>query len=89
MPALQDMSINSVIGVRQSGEAVKADTDGMIAVKGCALPQGSDGPVVKVEVSVDEGKAWTEAKLIGERGKWSWTLWEARLHAVREKICEF
>ena len=38
---------------------------------------------MKVEVSVDEGKAWTEAKLIGERGKWSWTLWEARLHVVK------
>ena len=32
-PALQDMPINSVIGVPQSGEAVKADTDGIIVVK--------------------------------------------------------
>jgi sulfite oxidase len=71
-PALQDMPINSVIGVPQSGEAVEADADGTIAIKGYALPQGSDGPVVKVEVSVDEGKSWNEAELIGERGKWSW-----------------
>jgi sulfite oxidase len=53
----------------QSGETVKADTDGMVAVKGYALPQGFAGPIVNVEVSVDEGKTWKEAELTGESGK--------------------
>ena len=85
-PALQDMPINSVIGVPQSGEAVRPDADGTIAVKGYALPQGSGGPVEKVEVSVDEGKKWTEAELVGDRGKWSWTLWKAQLHVARGEL---
>ena len=57
----------------------------MIEVRGYALPQGSDGPVVKVEVSVDEGRSWKVANLDfnsvgGERGgKWSWALWRVRV----------
>jgi sulfite oxidase len=84
-PAIQEMPINSVIGIPQSGETVRADADETIKVRGYALPQGSGGPVVKVEVSMDEGRSWKEAELSGERSKWSWTLWETRLHVARGK----
>jgi len=78
-PAVQDMPINSVIGFPRDGDTVKPDADGMIEIRGYALPQGVDGPVVKVEVSVDEGASWREAELIGEGGKWSWVLWKVRM----------
>ena len=84
-PAIQEMPINSVIGIPQSGETVRADADGTITVRGYALPQGSGGPVVKVEVSIDEGTSWKEAELGAERSKWSWALWEVQLHVARGK----
>ena len=77
--AVQDMPINSVIGSPQNGETVKIAADGVIEVRGYALPQGADGPVTKVEVSGDEGKTWTAAEFIGERSKWSWALWRVRI----------
>ena len=33
-------------------------------------------PVAKVEVSLDGGKAWTAAKLLGEAKPLQWVLWE-------------
>jgi sulfite oxidase len=92
--ALQDMPVNSVIGVPRSGSTVQRDADGMIEVKGYALPSGADGPIVKVEVSVDGGNSWTEAELIkayeGEdvedvELKWAWALWKARVKVEKGK----
>lgn len=79
-PALQDMPINSVIAVPQSGETIKLSPEGTIEVRGYAVPQGNHGPISKVEVSVDEGKTWTEAAIhdwAKSRGKWCWSLWKA------------
>lgn len=77
-PAIQDMPVNSVIAVPQSGETLSSSAD--IVVEGYALPQGDQGPVKKVEVSTDNGKTWTDAKILsgtGERERWCWTLWRA------------
>ncbi|EME43538.1 hypothetical protein DOTSEDRAFT_25465 [Dothistroma septosporum NZE10] len=81
IPAVQEMPVNSVIAWPQSGGTVRRDVNGAIGVAGYALPSGEDGPVVKVEISSDRGKSWTEADLIGhpEESKWSWRLWEARI----------
>jgi len=84
-PALQDMPINSVIGSPQSGDTVRVKSDGMIAIQGYALPQGSKGPVVRVEISVDGGRSWKDAELSGERSKWSWALWEIQIPMKRGK----
>lgn len=77
VPALQDMPVNSVIASPKTGEIVILGTDSMIEVKGYALPHGPDGPVVKVEVSVDDGNIWQEADLFNDEtyGKWCWSLW--------------
>ncbi|KAJ4377347.1 hypothetical protein N0V83_000172 [Neocucurbitaria cava] len=86
--SLQDMPINSVIGVPTSNSTVKRDPDGTIEVRGYALPSGADGPIVRVEISVDGGETWTDAELIkayeGEDAKdvelkWAWALWRARV----------
>ena len=73
--SLLDMPVNSVVGVPEHGEKARWDTDGCVEVKGYALPAGEDGPIVKVEVRVDEG-AWQEAELLdGNHGKWCWCIW--------------
>ena len=79
VPAIQDMPVNSVIASPQTGEKIILEGDGTVEVKGYALPQGSDGPVIRVEVSVDKGNSWQEAELSNDelRGRWSWSLWRA------------
>ena len=77
--AVQDMPVNSVIVSPRNGDTVRLDPDGMTEIRGYALPRGADGPVIKVEVSVDLAETWREAELIGERGKWSWVLWRVRV----------
>jgi len=79
-PALQTMPVNSVIALPQPGDTVSRTAEGMITVKGYALPSGDGGPVVKVEVSTDCEK-WQEAELIPhpDDSKWSWKLWKAQV----------
>ncbi|KKY28850.1 putative sulfite [Phaeomoniella chlamydospora] len=79
-----DMPVNSAIGIPASHTAVTLDQDGCIEVKGYALPGGENGPVIKVEVSTDDGDTWTEAQLSENRGgKWCWSLWSARVKIER------
>ncbi|KAF2826986.1 sulfite oxidase-like protein [Ophiobolus disseminans] len=89
--ALNDMPVNSVIGVPKSNLTVHRDADGTIEVKGYALPSGADGPIVKVEVSVDGGETWTDAELIRDYAgsdvelKWAWCLWKAKVKVEKGK----
>ena len=82
-PALQDMPINSVIAVPETGGKVRLSSNGSIVIKGYALPQADQGPVTKVEVSTDGGSTWQDANITagGEQdSKWAWSLWEATAH---------
>ncbi|KAK5009324.1 hypothetical protein LTR28_001604 [Elasticomyces elasticus] len=81
VPALQDMPVNSVVAVPANGATVALSPQGMVEVKGYALPGGESGPVTKVEVSGDDSRTWTEAKLLShpDDGKWTWKLWEAMI----------
>jgi sulfite oxidase len=87
--AIQDMPINSVIATPASDSTVHVDESGTIEVTGYALPSGSDGPIVRVEVSTDEGKTWKDAELLKaeeeEEGelKWAWSLWKARVRVEK------
>lgn len=85
VPAIQDMPINSVIAIPAPESTINTDENGMVEVKGYALPSGSDGPIMRVEVSTDEGKTWQDAELLkaeeeteGEL-KWAWSLWTAKV----------
>lgn len=88
-PPVMDMPINSIIATPRSGESVEHSEEGFVEAKGYALPGGDHGPVVRVEVSGDEGKSWTEAELDwgghdskqqhAESLKWSWVLWRAKV----------
>lgn len=91
VPAIQNMPINSVIGVPKKETTVSRDENGTIEVKGYALPSGADGPIVRVEVSADEGETWMDAELLvshdADQGelKWAWTLWKARIKVEKGK----
>lgn len=78
-PPMYDTPINSVIGVPADGEVVERgvkSASGKIEVKGYAVPAGVDGPVTRVQVSVDHGGSWIDAEIGGCRGsKWCWVLW--------------
>lgn len=79
-PGVQEMPVNSVVGLPKSGSTVQRCADGTIRVRGYALPSGDDGPVVKVEVSGDKGRTWHNAALTHEgESKWAWSLFEADL----------
>ncbi|KAL9128615.1 MAG: hypothetical protein Q9217_002749 [Psora testacea] len=87
-PALQDMPINSVIAIPKTGQTVTLSPSGNIEIKGYALPQAHQGPVVKVEVSTDEGCTWQNAEITagGEgESKWAWSLWKATVRLKKGK----
>lgn len=77
-PAMHDMPINSVIAVPEDNETVHLSSSGVLQVKGYAVPQGADGPITRVQVSIDHGKTWVDAELGkgGKQGKWCWVLWQ-------------
>ncbi|KAL4782787.1 Oxidoreductase, molybdopterin-binding domain-containing protein [Aspergillus varians] len=86
-PAISEVSINSVVAVPEDNETVYLADSGKLEVKGYAVPQGSDGPVINVQVSGDGGRNWVDAQ-IGESGpdnltgrakKWCWVLWRAEV----------
>jgi len=71
------LPLNSVIG------SVTLISRTALFVKGYAVA-GPSGNVSAVELTVDGGNTWHEAKIIYQEGKWSWTLWEAELKDVEE-----
>jgi sulfite oxidase len=95
VPAIQEMPVNSVIAVPASKSSIKADENGNIEVRGYALPSGEAGPVIRVEISVDDGKCWSNAELLGAKhadtsaevmsDKWAWTLWRATVAIEKGK----
>ncbi|KAL4760425.1 putative sulfite oxidase [Aspergillus foveolatus] len=92
-PAISEVSINSVVAVPEDNETVYLSDTGKLEVKGYAVPQGSGGPVVKVQVSGDGGRTWIDAE-IGKSGsagaeggmrKWCWILWSAEVEVETGK----
>lgn len=88
------MPINSVIAYPARNEIISADglINGRLEVAGYALPQGDCGPVVKVEVSIDQGATWDGAEILfpnigdvategDDKYRWSWAIWKYRLSA--------
>ena len=77
-PCMLEMPINSCVAVPESGSTISLPASGMIEVRGYAVPQGHHGPIVRVQISADDGTTWTDAELDhgGEfASKWSWSLW--------------
>jgi DMSO/TMAO reductase YedYZ molybdopterin-dependent catalytic subunit len=68
---VEAMVVKSLIAAPQEGEAVKA---GHVTVQGVAW--SGEAKVVKVEVSIDEGKTWETARLVGEDQPYAWRQWQ-------------
>lgn len=88
VPAMCETPINSVVAVPEDNETVTLPPSGKIEVKGYAIPQGDQGPVVRVEVSGDGGRTWVDAQLLVEGSgsadsKWCWVLWRAEVAVSR------
>lgn len=90
MPIIQNMPAIVVIVSPQSGDVVQLNEHGTTEIRGYAVPQGSDGPVMNVEVSVDDCKTWNVAKLgMGDAGKWCWVIWKLHINIpVGDKKCQ-
>jgi sulfite oxidase len=76
------------VAIPVSASTVHLDAAGCIEVKGYAVPHGDQGPVVRVQVSGDEGRSWTDAEIDDggkEASKWSWVLWKARIKMQKGK----
>lgn len=92
---LQRMPVNSAICRPSSGDTIHADRlpNGELEIAGYALPRGDEGPVVLVEISIDQGKTWEAATIVSpsldelaepgaeEKYRWSWSLWKHSLSA--------
>ncbi|KAK6347145.1 hypothetical protein TWF696_007225 [Orbilia brochopaga] len=75
LPSLLEMPINSVIAYPESGVEVTDPRVSPLEIMGYALPQGSKGPVERVEVSTDGGATWKNAEIPTPGSRWSWVLW--------------
>ncbi|HSA62826.1 MAG TPA: sulfite oxidase [Nitrospiraceae bacterium] len=68
---VEAMVVKSLIAAPQEGGTVKV---GPVAVQGVAW--SGEAKVVKVEVSIDEGKTWEPARLVGEDTPYAWRQWQ-------------
>lgn len=79
-PPIYSMPVSSVICDPAPGTVVDDDE---VTVRGYAYSGGGQG-IVRVDVSVDEGKTWQTAQLkrVPQRPgrSWAWTLWETTIH---------
>ncbi|OAL30578.1 hypothetical protein AYO20_08665 [Fonsecaea nubica] len=87
-PSMLDMPINSCVAYPTSGSTIVLPSSGKIEVFGYAVPQGAQGPVVRVQVSGDEGRTWTDAHLEDggkDASRWTWSLWRAEIKMEKGK----
>ncbi|KAL2863223.1 putative sulfite oxidase [Aspergillus lucknowensis] len=91
-PAMCEVPINSVVAVPEDNETVCLSDSEKLEVEGYAVPQGSHGPITKVQVSGDGGKNWVDAQienppsddLAGDKvRKWCWVLWKGKIHMAK------
>lgn len=78
IPSMQEMPVQSTIVTPLAGSTTELDE---VEVKGWAWSGGGRG-IVRVDVSIDDGKTWVTAEL-GQGSEqplgraWAWTFWEA------------
>lgn len=74
--AIMGMPVNSVVARPVSDKPVAREPDGSLVIKGYALPACDDGPITRVEVSIDHGRTWRDATLTCTPTRWSWATWQ-------------
>jgi sulfite oxidase len=73
---LGELNVTSVICSHEESAGISA---GLVIVEGYAMA-GGDRHIVRVDVSSDGGRTWTQAGLSDESGMWSWQLWKVELN---------
>jgi len=68
---VEAMVVKSLIAAPQEGDRVGP---GPVTIQGVAW--GGEAQVVKVEVSLDEGRTWEVARLVGENQPYVWRQWQ-------------
>ena len=69
------MPLNAAISEPDAGARLKA---GSVTLKGYAV--ATDRPIVRVDVSGDGGRSWSQATIEDHGGaRWGWTFWNGRL----------
>ncbi|KAG6820490.1 hypothetical protein H0H93_016552 [Arthromyces matolae] len=76
-PCMTSLPLNSVIG------SISLTSSTSLYIKGYAVPSPTAN-VASIEVTVDGGKTWHDARITYQEGRWSWTLWEAELEGVTD-----
>lgn len=71
MVPVEQMPVKSLIAAPAEGDTVRI---GPVTVQGVAW--AGEAPVVKVEVSCDDGKTWAQARLLGEGQPYAWRQWQ-------------
>lgn len=71
MVPVEAMVVKSLIAAPQEGATVKS---GPVTIQGVAW--GGEAKVVKVDVSLDEGKSWEPARLVGDDHPYAWRQWQ-------------
>jgi len=71
MIPVEPMVVKSLIAAPADGDRVKV---GPTMIQGVAW--GGEARVVKAEVSMDEGKTWEPARLVGEDQPYAWRQWQ-------------
>lgn len=71
MVPVEQMPVKSLIAAPAEGDTVRI---GPVTVQGVAW--AGEAPVVKVEVSCDDGKTWEQARLLGEGQPYAWRPWQ-------------
>jgi sulfite oxidase len=79
VPPLMATVLNSAIA------SVEVSAPGVARVRGYAVGGAQGGQVKRVEVSTDRGETWTDARIVYQDGKWSWTLWEAEIRVAEQQ----
>jgi DMSO/TMAO reductase YedYZ molybdopterin-dependent catalytic subunit len=74
-----EMQIKSEIARPARHEAIRAGAE--YRASGAAWSDGTE--ISKVELSVDGGKHWEKARLLGQSPKFAWRLWEFRWQVPR------
>ena len=78
MVPVEDMVVQSLIARPTDGAALGG---GVILVEGVAWT--GEAEIVRVDVSVDGGKMWSAAELIGDQAPYAWRLWRYRWREAR------
>jgi DMSO/TMAO reductase YedYZ molybdopterin-dependent catalytic subunit len=68
---VEAMVVNSLVAAPQEGQTVQL---GPVTIQGVAW--SGEAKVAKVEVSIDGGKNWEQARLVGEDHPYAWRQWQ-------------